>query len=77
MGQSTFIVGAVMLAFLVWVTLRGNLGNYLADLGISGGAAATPNAGSENSTSPFGGIFDFAQKAGAPTWLSPSLGLFN
>ena len=34
MSQSTLIMGAVVVAFIVWVTLQGHLANYLSDLGI-------------------------------------------
>jgi hypothetical protein len=34
MSQGTLIVGTIIVAFIVWVTLQGHLGAYLADLGI-------------------------------------------
>ena len=39
-SQSHVIVAAVLLSFLVWVTLQGHLGRYLADLGIGKPAPA-------------------------------------
>lgn len=34
MSQSTYIVGVLMVAFVVFVTLRGELPKYLAVLGL-------------------------------------------
>lgn len=49
-SQSHLIVGAVLLAFVVWVTLQGNLGKYLTYLGFGTPAPApappvSPGAG--------------------------------
>lgn len=44
MSQSTVIVSAVIVAFIVWVTLNGSLGTYLSALGLGGstGTSSSP-----------------------------------
>lgn len=58
-SQSNLVVGAIILAFIAWVTLRGNLKNYLSDLGFgsatsSTSATTTSGSGSASSSTSAG-----------------------
>lgn len=44
-GQSHLIVAAVLLSFLVWITLQGHLARYLNALGIGSAARARAAVG--------------------------------
>ena len=51
MGQSNFIVGAILVVFVVYITLKGELPAYMAVFGIGG---STPVGGGTTSINPSG-----------------------
>lgn len=57
MSQTSIIAGALIIAYIVFVTVRGELPAYLAMLGVGGSSAVTPSgcATSTGGTSGTGG----------------------
>ena len=55
----------MLLAFLVWITLRGSLPNYLADMGIGQGSGATGSAPAGSAGNPAGPLTSALGRVGA------------
>ena len=68
-GQSHLIVAVLLLSFVIWVTLRGNLGKYLTFLGF-GAPAPTPQ---QQATGAAGGLLGPGIPGGLQNLPIPSL----
>lgn len=55
MNQTNWIAAYLLIGFVVYVTVKGQLSQYLQVLGLGGGTSTTPQAPASASTSsPFG-----------------------
>lgn len=64
MRQSNIIFGTLLFAFVIYITLRGQLPEYIALFtGASPNTAATDNQTSENNSNDFTKLFDSFMKA--------------
>lgn len=84
MGRDNLIIGAILAAFFIYVTAKGDLPSYLSDLGIGGNAsggtstgvgAAVNTLGSAAGSPPdFGTVGNFLTRPGTvapPDFLPP------
>jgi hypothetical protein len=72
MGRDNLIIGAVLAAFFIYVSAKGDLASYLADLGIGAapwggapGSGTPPSASTTTGSAPnFGTVGNFLTRPG-------------